>query len=156
MPWPSSYVCDFLKFIIFFFLQNCYVSGHFHFLYLIKHKLKYILNFFFSPWLAQLSIFCSSLLYLLKIVMEGYVMCSCTFRMKASFSWTFFCSVIPFQAVEAKILLFGELHFLLSGHSFVAFAFIKDLIFFTHNACGFTECGLAKSSLVTASISPFL
>ena len=89
--------------------------------------------------------------------MKGCVMCFCTFRMKASVFWrTFFCSVIPFQAVEGKVLTFDKLHFLLSCHGFVAFTFIKKVIFFITNACVFTECGLTKPFLITTSISLFL
>ena len=67
-----------------------------------------------------------------------------------------FCSVIPFQAVEAKVLPFDKLYFLHSGRGYVVFTFIKEVIFFTYNAYGFTECGLTKPFLITASICPFL
>ena len=89
--------------------------------------------------------------------MERCVICFCTFKIKVSvFRWSFFCSVTPFQVVETKVLPFDKLHFLLSGHGFVAFTFINKVIFFAHSICGFAECGLTKPFLITTSIPPFL
>ena len=63
---------------------------------------------------------------------------------------------LAFQAVEAKVLPFDKLQFLLSGYDFVTLTFIGKFIFFIHKAFRFSECGLTKPFLITTSILSFL